>query len=237
MLRIVIYTGNDEKSQKIFAAAQSAVKYAKTKCEIFCAKNADSVFEKLSSPNYYDVLLLDALDENSRKISETVRKSNLNASVVFVSDSNINSILNIIKYRPSRVITEPYKASDVVNGIIFAMREQMMHRPWFTVKNKESLCRIPYESILYFESSQRKVILHTDKQIIEFYGKLNDVSALLPAEMFMRCHQSYIINLSRVRKLDKSSRCFTMISGDVIEISKSHYQQVAASYEEFAERN
>lgn len=237
MLRIVIHTGDHEKSRKIFAVAQSAVKYAKTKSEVFCAKNADVVFEKLSSPNYYDVLILDALDLNSRKIAGLVRRSNMNASIVFVLDNDINNILSLIKYRPSKVIMEPYSDTDIAKGIIYAIREQLAIRPWFTIKNKESLYRIPYSSINYFESNQRKVILHTDKQVIEFYGKLNDVFPMLPADSFIRCHQSYIINSAKVRKLDKTDRCFVMMNGEIIEISKSQYSQVTENYETFVERN
>ncbi|MBQ3046067.1 MAG: LytTR family transcriptional regulator DNA-binding domain-containing protein [Clostridia bacterium] len=238
MLRIVIYTGNEANSQKIFAIAQDAVKSAKVMCELSYAKTAEKIIDNLSaSPTCYDVLLLDALDEKCKKIAGAVRKSNINATIVFFSNNDINNVLNVMKYRPSGVVVMPCKSADVADTIKAAISEQLSMNQWFTVKTKELIYRIPYASIIYFESSQRKAVLHTDKQIIEFYGKLNDVTALLPAEMFARCHQSYIINFSKVRRLDKTERSFTMVSGDVIEISKSHYSQVVQAYEAFVDKN
>ena len=237
MLRVLIFTGNEEKSRTIFSAAQNTVRYAKTNCEICCARNSASEFEKMSSPDYYDILILDYMNAECRKIAGFVRKGNMNASVIFLTDNSIDNVLDSIKYRPSKVFTEPFNGVDIAKGIVFAIREQLAIRPWFTVKNKESLYRVPYSDVIYFESNQRKVILHTEKQIIEFYGKLSDVLSKLPADSFFRCHQSYIINAAKVRKFDKAGRCFVMKSGEIIEISKSHYSQAAESYDAFAQRN
>lgn len=237
MLRIAIYTGNAEFSQNIFAAAQIAVKYAKINAEVFCARSVESILEKMSSKVNYDVLVLDSHDEDCRKIAGFVRKGNMNASIIFVSASDMDNVLDLIKYRPSKVFTQNAADEDIAKGILFTIREQIAIRPWFTVKNKESLYRVPYTGIIYFESNQRKVILHSNKQIIEFYGKLNEVIEKLQSGSFIRCHQSYIINAAKVRKLDKAGRCFVMENGEVIEISKSHYTQVAEAYEAYVERN
>lgn len=237
MLRIAIYTGNAEFSQNIFAAAQIAVKYAKINAEVFCARSVESILEKMSSKVNYDVLVLDSHDEDCRKIAGFVRKGNMNASIIFVSASDMDNVLDLIKYRPSKVFTQNAVDEDIAKGILFTIREQIAIRPWFTVKNKESLYRVPYTGIIYFESNQRKVILHSNKQIIEFYGKLNEVIEKLQSGSFIRCHQSYIINAAKVRKFDKAGRCFVMENGEVIEISKSHYTQVAQAYEAYVERN
>ena len=237
MLRIAIYTGNAEFSQNIFAAAQIAVKYAKINAEVFCARSVESILEKMSSKVNYDVLVLDSHDEDCRKIAGFVRKGNMNASIIFVSASDMENVLDLIKYRPSKVFTQNAVDEDIAKGILFTIREQIAIRPWFTVKNKESLYRVPYTGIIYFESNQRKVILHSNKQIIEFYGKLNEVIEKLQSGSFIRCHQSYIINAAKVRKFDKAGRCFVMENGEVIEISKSHYTQVAQAYEAYVERN
>ncbi|MEE1064926.1 MAG: LytTR family transcriptional regulator DNA-binding domain-containing protein [Acutalibacteraceae bacterium] len=221
MLRIAIYTGNAEFSQNIFASAQIAVKYAKINAEVFCARSVESILEKMSSKVNYDVLVLDSHDEDCRKIAGFVRKGNMNASIIFVSASDMDNVLDLIKYRPSKVFTQNAVDEDIAKGILFTIREQIAIRPWFTVKNKESLYRVPYTGIIYFESNQRKVILHSNKQIIEFYGKLNEVIEKLQSGSFIRCHQSYIINAAKVRKFDKAGRCFVMENGEVISRSMS----------------
>lgn len=96
--------------------------------------------------------------------------------------------------------------------------------------------RINYTEILYFESNKRIVTLYTNKMSVDFYGKLNDIQQTLPAQMFMRCHQSYLINIEKVVRLDKSNRLLRLRNGCEIEISKSSYPQVLQQYEAFVQR-
>ena len=105
----------------------------------------------------------------------------------------------------------------------------------FTVKNKGSLLRIPFEEIYYFESRQRLAVLHTSRRTVEFYAKLSQVQEKLPQDEFLRCHQSFLVNMRAISRLDKSNRCFVLKTGAVIEISKANYTQAAARYEAFLE--
>ena len=93
--------------------------------------------------------------------------------------------------------------------------------------------RIDCADILYIESRQRIVVLHTPRKMIEFYAKLTDVMQMLPQSGFARCHQSYIVNMEYVRELDKVNHCFTLHSGERIEISRSNYAQTVAQFEHF----
>ena len=61
------------------------------------------------------------------------------------------------------------------------------------------------------------------------------MQAQLPGDIFIRCHQSYIVNMDRVKILDKATRCFVMLSGDAIDISKSYYPSVLEEYEKYTE--
>ena len=93
--------------------------------------------------------------------------------------------------------------------------------------------RIDYGSIAYFESRQRIVVMHTHHQAIEFYAKLSEVFSSLPDSDFVRCHQSFVVNMNLVRTLDKANRLFVLNNGTTIEISKSQYPSVLAEYERF----
>lgn len=61
-----------------------------------------------------------------------------------------------------------------------------------------------------FESSTspHKIVVHLDDGELEYYGLLKDVPDLSPN--FYRCHKSYVVNLKRIKSLDKHLRRLTM---------------------------
>ena len=86
----------------------------------------------------------------------------------------------------------------------------------FIVKLSDKEYCIPYDDIIYFESSQNahKVIIHTSSSTFEFQGKLKDISETLD-ERFYQCHRSYLINKNHISEIDIKERNILMINNDV----------------------
>lgn len=56
-------------------------------------------------------------------------------------------------------------------------------------------CRsIAFSSIFYCEVINRKLYLHTEDGVIEYYGKMETLEKQLDSRFF-RCHRSYLVNL------------------------------------------
>jgi len=62
------------------------------------------------------------------------------------------------------------------------------------------------------------------------YAKLTDIEKLLEeqgvAESFLRIHKSYIVNVSQIVFVDKTSHMVELLNGDVLPISNVHYSKV-----------
>lgn len=204
-------------------------------CELSYYTRLDGVRENLSrNPQHYDVLILDALDPPCLTLARAVRSKNLTASLIFAAEKEPD-IQSILKYRPSACIAGGQNADALAGALLHCCGEQLRFRPYFTVKNKDMLLRTNYNDILYFESRLRVVVMHAKRQTVEFYAKLNDVLPRLPP-VFIRCHQSYIVNMDQIRQLDKAARQCVLTSGERIEISKSRYGEIAGQYEQYIER-
>lgn len=52
---------------------------------------------------------------------------------------------------------------------------------------------IPLEEIMYIESNNRRILLHTTHGEYEYYEKMYVLEELLKGDAFIRCHQSYIV--------------------------------------------
>lgn len=83
----------------------------------------------------------------------------------------------------------------------------------------------PYDSIKYFVSEGRRthIVCTDEKQNHAFYKKLSDVETLVSSgqRMFLRIHQSYLINAKYVAAYNRSHVLLT--TGEHLPISKYEY--------------
>ena len=82
------------------------------------------------------------------------------------------------------------------------------------------------------ESDNKVVYIHTTTQgDIKVYSRLDVLEADIKDERFLRCHQSYLVNLQYVAGLVDSD--FIMIDDSMIPIRKSGRKLIVKKYEEF----
>lgn len=92
---------------------------------------------------------------------------------------------------------------------------------------KSSTILVRYRNIRYFESNYKNVTLYTSQgRSYTFRGRLDEISRQVPASVFLRVHQSYLVNLSYVERVDKSRKSLLLNSGEELQISKPYYEGV-----------
>lgn len=90
-----------------------------------------------------------------------------------------------------------------------------------------SYYRIPFNEIVYMESLNHQVLIHTIGREIKVPKRLNEVLQLCD-KRFVLTHRSYVINLDRVRRLDNDPRyaCALLDTGHEVPIAQTKKQQV-----------
>lgn len=238
MISIMVCMGTRDGSEAIHRKARGILSALKVRCELSystgIAPMMDDRFIKASS---YNVYVLDACSKDCLALAAHIRKNNVQSSILFMNVQRSFDINSLVKYRPSYLVFSPEGEDNLEAGLKRCCSEQIGLRSYFTVKAKESDIRIDQNDILFFESAQRIVRIYTKTNVVEFYAKLSDVSEMLPRNRFVRCHQSYILNMSYISKLDKSSRYFYLVSGKEIPVSKSCYANAVESYETYSSGN
>lgn len=236
MLRIAICNSDNEQLKMLFDTAMICLDSLGIQCELTSHKSTLKPSQQLmGDKNYYDILILDGTDLSCLELAQQLRSSNLIPALIFTAPEP-SAVHALLPYRPSALITDCGDDALIIGSIRQCCNEQLRHQSFFTVKNKSSLLRISFDEISFFESRQRLAIVHTARQTVEFYAKLSEVMNSLPPQDFVRCHQSYIVNLQKVSRLDKHNRCFILTSGLPIEISKSNYAPAVAQYEAYTNR-
>lgn len=89
---------------------------------------------------------------------------------------------------------------------------------------------LPLERLAWFENRLHRVFVKlADGEILSVNQKLSELQLVLePHSQFLRCHQSYLVNLDYVDKLEDS--CFYMKDGQMIPISRNFYKQSKNAY-------
>ena len=87
------------------------------------------------------------------------------------------------------------------------------------------------DDIIYIEVFRTELNVHTAKGSVDCVGALGDVYEKLPKEQFYRSHRSFIVNLARIRRMEKYR--FVMDNGDFASIAKNRYAEAKKVWLEF----
>lgn len=74
------------------------------------------------------------------------------------------------------------------------------------VKGKESMSFIPIPDIVLIQRENNATVIYTEKDSYVTSASLADLEKKLDPGQFLRSHKSYIINLSRIRKIEPYGR-------------------------------
>jgi DNA-binding LytR/AlgR family response regulator len=135
------------------------------------------------------------------------------------------SVFGVAYFGMSVPIFEQGQAKGCVTAILPSKPSQLA---FLTVKTSDRWIPVPYEKIMYLEAQNRKTKVKTAQ--IEGFHKCNlsELELMLPEDIFMRVHRSYIVNLNDIQEIQPDSHStFLLIMKDQSKIPVS---QTYASY-------
>ena len=156
------------------------------------------------------------------------KKINLDILVIDIDLGNSNGTENIFEADPTYFIVKPIKEDklvDALNKTINAINEDKPDI--ISISSKGAITNINLKNLKYIESFKRQIIIHESTDEIKLYFKLKEIEKILPSH-FVRCHQSYIVNMNKVKYLNTGS--FSLYDGESIPISQSRYNKTKESF-------
>ena len=182
---------------------------------------------------YYDLYLLDIYIEDSMngiELAEKLRSIDEEAVICFISTSDgfyrEAYDLYAVQYLIKPITEEAMRLLlDRVTKNFIRDKEKTLKYSW-----RRSAGAIPYGKILYISSKEHILFIHCkDGRVQESIGKLNDLECKLDGNVFMRCHQSFLVNIYHVEKLSGSD---LTVGEERIPVSRRYYAEVKKRYQE-----
>ena len=97
-----------------------------------------------------------------------------------------------------------------------------------------SSVRIPCRQIMYIERKGRKTIIVTYREIYEVRERIPDVFDKLPPGRFARCHNSFVVNMEKIREIQTKN--LFMRNGKEIMISRGYSKGFKNEYSKWAKK-
>lgn len=208
----------------------SLIKAEASYCDCIPYKNGEMLLWDFENDIHFDIFFLDIFMEgmSGLEVAKRIRIADPNAILIFVSSSDDF-------YRESYDL---YAFNYLIKPLSKGKLSEVMHRAiQYLGKDMEQFIRFSFNNILHTVRCSQILYLTSDKHIVNFhmingqtlksYGKLDDFITQLPSEVFVRCHQSYIINIKHVTGMTTSE----FILGDLeVPISRKYSVQAREKY-------
>lgn len=189
----------------------------------------------LASSLDLDVLFLDIRMPGIGGISlaRTLRQQDFSGSIVFITALK-DYMLDAFEVEAVDYLCKPIDEKRLENALKRILKRQKSSPEKCFFIHTANWCRSVFLcDIFYCEVINRKLYLHTKGGIIEYYGKLKDAEKQLD-ERFIKCHRSYIINLSYLKEYSNGQ--VLLEDGSLIPVSRAHHQTLLNAMLQYMER-
>lgn len=166
-------------------------------------------------------------------VAEEIYRFNEDCRIIFFSEMDCDLVpLLLVRpigfFRCAGETDQPQTLDELLSSVMSDIRA---HAASFAIESRDGLYILKTESILYFQSELKNVTIKCGTQpSILVVRKLSEIQSYLAdqnlTDEFIRIHQSYIVNRSHIRYLDKRNHWVELSNGEQLPISDSKYETV-----------
>lgn len=106
----------------------------------------------------------------------------------------------------NRMKTEANENKSDNNEEAAVISNSEQHKDKLLIKGKEQVCFVDKKDIIMIERAEGATNIVTAEEVFKTSVSLGDMEAKLTEHDFMRCHKSYIINISKISKIEPYGR-------------------------------
>ena len=237
MLNIAFCDDDKTFLHNIEIEAAKIFKTLKVYTSISLFTNADLLIKRLEKYDpYYDIIFLD-IDMpviNGKEAARRLRLIDKKFKLVFITSFE-HEALNTFQYDVSGFLPKTLleeRLPSVIKRIVNAISEENLRMQIFKVNmpgDRVSTVKIPLDDIIYIESVNRKIYLHTKREtyllndcrfmdMVEHYNSLG----------FVDIHRTCIVNIKYVFSIDDAD--VHLDDGTVLPLSRRKRQKVLDKY-------
>ncbi|MEG0805283.1 MAG: LytTR family DNA-binding domain-containing protein [Lachnospiraceae bacterium] len=171
-------------------------------CEITTYTNGEQLLESYH-PGQFDLIFMDIYmkDINGIETARRIREIDVEVEVVFCTSSSEFLLAGYDLFALGYLL-KPFKRGKLVAIIDYYLQRNPEHiKKCIAINARKKTHTIQYRDIIFIESNDKIVTFHTSSHgDISLPGQLSKVQEELNDKRFLRCNQSYIVNMDMIVK-------------------------------------
>jgi len=179
-------------------------------------------------PDVYQLLLLDIMMNgmNGLELARTIRQQNEKVTIVFIT-STPDFALQGYEVHAFHYLLKPISRK-ALRTILEHDSHHTAQLNTLTVREGTVFRQLDIDKINYLETQGRKVAAFLCDDTVLISARLPEMENQLPKNRFVRCHQSFILNMDKVAELRYGEAL--MNDGKRVPVSRSYLQKVQQSF-------
>lgn len=188
----------------------------------------EGVKEFLNKKSLIDISCVDVTEKNGVAVAEQIRKSNGDVFMILIADSSVSPVTYIKPtIMASSLLLRPI-SEDALRDVLKDVMGEYLKKfcrdkagENFVIDNRDGRQLIPYDRIVYFESRDKKIFLNVGGEEYSFYDTLDHIEEELSTD-FIRCHRSFIVAKSYIKKILLSQNLVLLKNDYQIPLSRTY---------------
>lgn len=191
-------------------------------------------FLEQHEPGKYALLFLDILmgDLNGIETGKMIRRVDTELEIIYCS-SSMDFTLASYEVFAFGYLLKPFSVTKISALVDYFLQKKPVYQTRFIkIRSNYKEYVIHYKDILYVESEDKRVLFHTINQgMIPIYEKLSSMQNQLKDSRFLRCHQSYLVNMDHIVKATATD--FVLMDNELVPIRKRERKQLLDIYKKY----
>tara|TARA_R110001599_G_scaffold81526_2_gene220004 strand:+ start:15836 stop:16531 length:696 start_codon:yes stop_codon:yes gene_type:complete len=185
---------------------------------LIAKERVDLLFLDINMPDVSGITLAKTLSKDVKVIFTTAHRE------YAVEGFDLQAVDYLLKpvsvERLKQAVDKYFKES----GLLIKESPQSETNGYLDVISNRANVRINFEDIIYVESMNDLLIVHTINGPINTRMSISEVESLLDPKLFLRTHRSFIVTKKLITSFTKE---YVMVKGVEVPISRSYKVQVA----------
>ena len=205
-------------------------------CRISTFQNS-SELEAYMSEHPLDLVFMDIVLEEESGIDAAARIEKLQPDCMLAYCTNyLEYATEVYETRHCYYLLKENFAEKLPNVIRIVLKENEAEKQKICVKSNSTRRVIYLENIMYAERNGKKTILHlNDGALVEIGEKISELAEMLDSPEFVRCHNSFIISMTRMKKYSRQK--IERENGAEIPISRPYINIVKDAFADWSWQN
>lgn len=228
MISMMVYDSRGEEREMMqHTIRQAAARLTEEKLELACFERLEQMNVFLKGSPLLDMACYDVSAKGSIDFLERLRRQYKETLLLLIAEPSMSPMEYI---RPtilaSSLLLRPITEDRLMDNLSelweqYQEKDSGEEEESLVIETREGKTFVPFSKIYYFEAREKKIYLRLKKQELTFYDTLEHLAERLPAS-FVRCHRSFIVSRSRIRRVMLSKNLIVLEQGMEIPLSRSY---------------